>query len=420
MKDLKWIKILFTYRKWLLSGAFGLLFFCIGFGIILIESNIKLTVFLSSFLIIIIGIMLIIVCTKKIFYTTVAVVCNEKNKSPKNFNEIKDFLYVRKKLDNGPKVVAIGGGTGISTMLRGLKTITSNVTAIITVADDGGSSGKLREELGILPPGDIRNCILALADTEPVMEKLLQYRFKEGAFKDHNFGNLLLAAMNDISDSFEDAVQATSDVLKVTGKVLPVTSEKISLCAQMDDGHVVCGEKNIGTHNKTQFGKIRRVYLDKRYVKPVNEVLDAIKEADIIVLGPGSLYTSIIPNLLVDNVVKEIKKSKAIKVYVCNVMTQPSETEDYSVYDHIRAIEEHSCKGIIEYCIVNSAFVPDYMLEKYREEGAEIVQIDYDMLKNQDIKIITGDFIEISNEYVRHNPIKLANKIFEVYKMEDE
>ncbi len=314
------------------------------------------------------------------------------------------------------KIVVIGGGTGLSTMLRGLKEYSSNLTAIVTVADDGGGSGILRQDLGMLPPGDIRNCILALADTEPVMEKLLQYRFTDGMLKGQSFGNLFLAAMNGISESFEEAVKKMSDVLAVTGRVLPVTLQDIKLCAELEDGYIVKGESKIGEHNSFHKGKIKSVYLEPLLIKPCQEAIDAILDADMIVLGPGSLYTSIIPNLLVPGIVDAIKKSKAIKVYVCNVMTQPGETEDYTVWEHIRAIEKHSYKGLVEYCIVNSAPIPDDLKKKYQEEGAAAVAIDADVLERHGIKVLYDDFVCINNNYIRHDTKKLAKVIMDLWE----
>lgn len=312
-----------------------------------------------------------------------------------------------------PKIVAIGGGTGLSTMLRGLKAYSSNITAVVTVADDGGGSGVLREELGMLPPGDIRNCILALAETEPILEQLLQYRFQDGSLKGQSFGNLFLAAMNGISSGFEEAIKRVSDVLAVTGRVLPVTLDNVTLCAELMDGYTICGESKIGKHNDFHKGKIKRVYLEPHDAKPLQEVLNAIDMADIILMGPGSLYTSIIPNLLVDGIATAIKKSAALKAYVCNVMTQPCETENYSVYDHIDVLETHSCRGIVDYCIVNKAGIPAQIKKRYLDEGADQVRIDYDRIFNAGIRLLEGDILSFERNLVRHDPRKLADMIIE-------
>lgn len=331
-----------------------------------------------------------------------------------NAEGLSSLLNEKRISVKGPKIVAIGGGTGLSTMLRGLKLYSTNLTALVTVADDGGGSGVLREDLGMLPPGDIRNCILALANTEPIMQKLLQYRFQDGMLKGQSFGNLFLAAMDGISDSFEEAVKKMSDVLAVTGKVLPITLDDVRLCAKTENGEEILGEFNIGHRESNCVSNIDRVYFNQNNVKPLNEAIDAIMEADIVVLGPGSLYTSIIPNLLVEGVCEALQSTKAIIVYVCNVMTQPCETQQYSLSDHIKAIEKHTKKGIIDFCIVNTASIPDNLKEKYLSEGAELVKVDSEIVEKMGIELITGDFKSVNNNLVRHDPNKLAKKIIEL------
>jgi uncharacterized cofD-like protein len=325
-----------------------------------------------------------------------------------------NLSHDRKALYEGPKIVAIGGGTGLSTMLRGLKAYTSNITAVVTVADDGGGSGVLRQDLGILPPGDIRNCILALANTEPVMQQLLQYRFKEGILKGQSFGNLFLAAMNGISSSFEEAVQRMSEVLAVTGRVLPVSLEDINLCAELDDGYLIEGESNIGHHNSFHKGRIKRVFIKPEYAKPLEDVINSINEADAVVLGPGSLYTSIIPNLLVDGICDAIKKSRAVKIYVCNIMTQPGETDGYMVNDHLNALFSHSMPGLVDYCIVNNAPISRQLERKYLQDGAEQVK-DYGIEAFiPKIKIVKGDFVCVIKGLIRHDALKLAEAVINV------
>jgi len=327
--------------------------------------------------------------------------------------KLSNLVYDERIEIKGPKIVAIGGGTGLSTMLRGLKLYSSNITAVVTVADDGGGSGVLRQELGMLPPGDIRNCILALADTEPILEQLLQYRFQDGSLKGQSFGNLFLAAMDGISASFVEAVRRMSDVLAVTGRVLPVTLDNVTLCAELEDGNTICGESNIGKHNEFHKGKIKRVYLEPGDAVPLQDVLEAIDEADIIIMGPGSLYTSIIPNLLVNGVCAAINKSKALKAYVCNVMTQPSETENYTVFDHITALEEHAYCGVIDCCIVNNSVISPEIRARYLEDGADQVRIDRDRISQAGIKMLEGDIACLKNNLVRHDPQKLAEIIIE-------
>jgi uncharacterized cofD-like protein len=359
----------------------------------------------------ILGIVMVLASLKALVKSLLRLFGNTNNL---NSEGLKSLLHEKRISVKGPKIVAIGGGTGLSTMLRGLKQYSSNLTALVTVADDGGGSGVLREDLGMLPPGDIRNCILALADTEPIMQKLLQYRFQDGMLKGQSFGNLFLAAMDGISDSFEEAVKKMSDVLAVTGTVLPITLDDVRLCAETDNGSVILGEYNIGHRNMEDKAKIKRVFLNQPNVKPLSEAIDAIMDSDIVVLGPGSLYTSIIPNILVDGVCEALQRTKAIIVYVCNVMTQPCETDGYVLSDHIRAIEKHSKKGIIDYCIVNTAPIPDDMAQRYMEDGAELVKVDTEVVEKMGIEMITGDFKSVRNNLVRHDSGKLAKQIIEL------
>src|SRR5699024_5780712 len=257
------------------------------------------------------------------------------------------------KSKNYSKVVVIGGGTGLSILLQGLKKFTPNITAIVTVGDDGGGSGVLREDLGMLPPGDIRACMLALANTEPTMEKLLHYRFDNGTLKGQSFGNLFLAAMNGIYGSFEMAIKEASNVLAITGQVYPMTLEDIKIFAELEDGNIIEGESNIPIEVSKTGNKIKRIFIKPEHPNPLGEVVEAIRDADLIVLGPGSLYTSVIPHLLVNNIAEYIYTAKAPKVYIANVMTQPGETDDYGIIEHVEAILKHSKEDILDYVIAN-------------------------------------------------------------------
>jgi uncharacterized cofD-like protein len=321
-------------------------------------------------------------------------------------------------IPGGPKIVAVGGGTGLSVLLRGLKKYTSDITAIVTVSDDGGGSGLLREDMGILPPGDIRNCIVALANTEPIMEQLMQYRFKDGALRGQSFGNLFIAAMNDICGSFDAAVREVSSVLAVTGKVLPVTLDNIDLYAELEDGTVIKGESQIPIKQQASNKRIRKVFLKPGNCKPLPEALKAIQDADVIILGPGSLYTSIIPNILVKNLAKAISSSNALKIYVSNIMTQQGETVGYSLSEHIKAINEHGNKLMLDYAIANTGEIPQALLEKYKTEDASPVLIDYDIIANMGIKVLGGDFVKIENGYLRHNFNELAKQIIKLVNEE--
>ena len=313
------------------------------------------------------------------------------------------------------KIVAIGGGTGLSILLRGLKVFFAKITAIVNVVDDGGGSGVLREDLAMLPPGDIRSCILALADKEPVLQELFAYRFEEGRLKDQSFGNLMIAAMVGISDNFEDAILKISDIFAIQGKVLPSTNENVHLVAELEDGTIVQGESKIPYQVLKKKSPIKKVFLNP---KIVNGHVDAIKrllEADIILIGPGSLYTSLIPNLLADGIVEAIKKSKAKKIYVANLMTQPGETDGYSVSKHLDAILNHTDKLKFDYVIANNREVSKEVKIRYKKESSELIVIEKEDRKyfnNKGIKIIEGDFIEVKRGYIRHDVLKLVGGLY--------
>lgn len=327
--------------------------------------------------------------------------------------KIENLMYEKRLLIKGPKIVVIGGGTGLSTMLRGLKYYTSNVTAIVTVADDGGGSGDLREDLGILPPGDIRNCILALADTEPLMEELLQYRFPDGKLKNQSFGNLFLAAMDGISDNFEDAVQKMSSVLAVTGKVLPVTLENMVLNAKLKNGNIVTGESAIPEEVLKQKSPIDRIFIEPKNARALKEAVTAIMEADAIILGPGSLYTSVIPNLLVKDISSALHKSDAIKIYVSNIMTQPGESDGYTVSDHIKAIFKHGGNGIVDYVICNVAGIDEELKKKYEKDKSTLVVLDRKNLEKLDVKVVEANLVKVRKGLIRHDSEKLSSILVE-------
>lgn len=405
-----WLKPGINIKRWILLGLVGIICISVGLTVLFRIYKSFLEYILASMMVIS-GSIFLTLAVIYIMKTFIRVINNSGFKVSLDSDKISNLLYEQRILIKGPKIVVIGGGTGISTIIRGLKQYSSNITTVVTVSDDGGGSGLLRNDLGILPPGDIRNCILALADTEPLMKDLLQYRFDEGSLKGQSFGNLFLAAMNGISTNFEDAVRKMSDVLAVRGKVLPVTTENVTLCATLEDGYVIKGESNIGKHNDLHVGKIRNVWLNPDNVEPVGEVLSAIKEADIIILGPGSLYTSVIPNLLIKGVCKAIKESNALKTYICNVMTQPGETDGYRVSEHISAIEDHAYEGIVDYCIVNTQVIPAILEEKYDKDTSKPVKIDENTLTTKGIKLIKGDFVAIENNLIRHNADKLSKVI---------
>jgi uncharacterized cofD-like protein len=322
-------------------------------------------------------------------------------------SDIVDAIYNYRARQRGPKVVAIGGGTGLSMLLRGLKDYTSNITAIVTVADDGGSSGRLRRDLGMLPPGDFRNCLVALADVEPLMGKLFQYRFDQGSELDgHSFGNLYIVAMMGVTGSFERALRESSRVLAVRGQVLPSTLENLTLCAEMDNEATVLGESKISGMGRA----IRRLYLQPEHPAAYPEAIKAILDADLVVLGPGSLYTSLLPNLLVEGIYRALMASSALRVYVCNVATQRGETDGYGVREHVEALRRHLPEDVFHYVLANSrtnVVIP----ERY---PSSVVSAEATNGAAPDYHIVFADVVD-PEAPLRHDPAKLAQALIRLY-----
>lgn len=321
------------------------------------------------------------------------------------------------------RIVALGGGTGLSTVLRGLKEYVAerkkertrrpiaDLAAVVTVTDDGGSSGRLRREYSVLPPGDIRNCMVALSKDEHLLGKLFQYRFPAGrGLAGHSFGNLFLTALTNVTGDFPEAVRVSAQVLAIRGRIFPSTAQNVTLEAQLENGAIVAGETNISCSHKS----IREVRLVPRRVHPVPEVLKAIRAADLILVGPGSLYTSIIPNLLIDEVVEVIAHSRATCVYIANLMTQPGETQHYSVADHVRAIYKHTRKGLFDFVVINRTPVSPQLLRRYRAQGAEPVEPSFEELEQMGLSFVTGELLQ-QDGVVRHDQTRLARLLLDEF-----
>jgi uncharacterized cofD-like protein len=329
---------------------------------------------------------------------------------PRGDPRLVGMILQQRQLQRGPKIVVLGGGTGLSTLLRGLKKISTNLTAIVTVFDDGGSSGRLRREQGILPPGDIRNCLVALAEAEPLLTKLFTHRFKGGDLDGHSFGNLFIASMVQVTGDLETALKECSKVLAIRGRVLPTTLRDVTLCAEMSDGTMVEGESAITRAG----GTIRRVFLKPDRVPPLQDALDAIADADLVVLGPGSLYTSVLPNLLVDGIVGALRRSRALKVYVCNVMTQQGETRGLRASEHARVLLEQVGRGLFDYVLVNTRRPRNQeLLARYSQEGAEPVEPDVDAIRALGLRPVSEDLIS-EVELVRHDPRKITTVLLQL------
>ena len=403
MRIKRWILLLILGILLIASGLAGGLLTLRSSNIASLQSKVLGAAYTLDF---IIGVWLVIQAVKKIFRSIVTLFL------PQREEKFIDIVYQKRQLARGPKIVAIGGGTGLSTILHGLKEHTDHNSAIVTVADDGGSSGRLRQQFDILPPGDIRNCLVALADTEPLMHKLFQFRFgKDSEFAGHNFGNLFITVMTQLTGDFEQAIKESSKVLAIRGHVIPSTLNKVTLVAKHKDGSQTKGEKNIPETGIP----IDKVYLSPEGNTATPEAIGAIQDADIIVLGPGSLYTSIVPNLLIKEITEAIVSSKAIKLYICNIMTQHGETDNFTASDHLRVLIAHSHPRIIDYNIVNNGSIPKDILDKYKLEHSSLVTMDVDKIRNLGYKVIVDNLVSVNNEAIRHNDIKLAQIIMKIF-----
>ena len=423
--QLKWMYPGMNIKRWLILLPLGLL--CITFGLFTLLND-KIDSYLRAIatylfektglnvgnqteliiispLAIALGIVIMALMLRQIILS----ISNSIN--PNSSKDLVDIVYKKRFLAGGPKIVVIGGGTGLSTMLRGLKEHSSNITAIVTVSDNGGSSGKLKNDFGMMAPGDIRNCLVALADTEKEMEDLFQYRFDDKliGFQEHSFGNLLIAVLSNITGDFEKAIEKTSSILAIRGKVFPCSSQSIDLIGEFEDGIEVTGETSIVERNLP----IKGIKLKPSNTTAPAGAVEAILDADLIVMGPGSIYTSIIPNLLVKDINTAINKSKAHKVYICNVMTQKGESDGFNATKHCEVILKYLGKKTIDYAIINKTIPSDEILEKYANGGQTLVKYNTDEIKALGIKPIIGDFMNATDQ-VRHNPKALAEAIIKL------
>ena len=420
----KWLSPGLFIKRWLLLSASGFVLAVIGTAIWSKLTPIyRLLSFTSEFLeylttvipsyisgpiVLILGIFLVFWGQSRTMGSITDVLGVDKDKG------LVDMLLARRRLKRGPKIVVVGGGTGLSTLLRGLKEYSSNITAIVTVADDGGSSGRLRREIGVLPPGDIRNCMAALADEEELLTELFQYRFKAGdGLVGHSFGNLFLTVMSEITGDLEQAATASSKVLAISGKVLPSTLSDVSLWAEMEDGRIIEGESNIPVAK----GRIRSIGCIPANPPALPAAVRAIKEAEYIIIGPGSLYTSIIPNLLIPEIRDAIARANVPRIYVCNIMTQPGETEGYSVADHIREIDRVSKTKLFDAVLVHRKLPSPLSLERYALENSYPVDLDRQEIAELNRRIVMANVMEedLERGHVRHSPSQLARVLLRWY-----
>lgn len=398
---LKWFYPGIGVKRWIGLSAFGVMLLIFAAGHLKSEEFLGIQILDS--VILFSGIIILILGVKRMMRSFIAAFVPSSKGS-----ELFDIIYQNRQLSRGPKIVVIGGGTGLSVLLTGLKQFTTNLSAIVTVADDGGSSGRIREEFGMLPPGDIRNCLVALADAPALMRDLFQFRFGTNSeLSGHSFGNLFITVMTQLTGDFEKAIKETSKVLALRGQVIPSTLNKIVLVAEHKDGSTTVGENKIPKTHRS----INKVYLNPAQSLATPDAIKAIKEAQIIVLGPGSLYTSIIPNLLIRQITEAICLSEAVKVYVCNAMTQPGETDGYSALEHVNVLVSHSHQRILDYCVVNIGEIPQGTLKRYIQQGSYLVVNDRKKIEDMGYRVIEDDFATVEDEVIRHDSGKLARII---------
>lgn len=408
MQFFKWLYPGLGIKRWIVLCVMGLgLIVAVALGAV--KTITHKSVFLGAFAtaLLIFGIFLVYMGIKNMVRIFIRTLMPANQGDP-----LVDLVYQKRQIESlsrGPRVVVLGGGTGLSTLLSGIKLYTNNITAIVTVTDTGGSSGRLRDEMDVLPPGDIRNCLVALADAEPLIRDLFQYRFEEGdGLTGHSFGNLFITALSKVTGDFEKAIRASSKVLAIRGRVMPSTLEKVTLVGEFMDGTRAEGETTITGQHKP----LRRIRLKPADCSATREALDAIENADLIILGPGSLYTSILPNVLIHEIREALLKSEAYKVFIINIMTQPGETDGFSAYDHLRVLVEHTDPRLVDVCVVNVHTVPPTMIEKYREKGAELVRLDLDLIREKGYEVLEGVLLKVDGQ-VRHDPPALARLILD-------
>ena len=417
----KWFYPGMRVKRFLLIVLLGIIFMAVGLiylidlsGFLWIKNQIKnlfiyysIAPLFSGLILLISGSLLIILGISNVNRSILKLII------PKQVDQLPEIIYEQRRLEKGPRIVVIGGGTGLYTLLRGLKQFTNNITAIVTAFDSGGSSGRLRDELGVLPPGDIRNCLVALSTEELLMKKLFQYRFSNGSLKGHSFGNLFITAMSEVSGEFSKAVEKSSEILAIRGKVLPSSIENVALCARLKNQQIIKGEDKISRYKSG----IESIFLEPSSVLPSPEALQAIREADMIILGPGSLYTSVICNLLVKDVPETICQAKALKMYICNVMTQPGETDDYTASMHVREIIKYLPHNCLDYVVINSERISKKVAAKYQKEDAHMVKDDLPTDLDQRTKIIRQKLLSEYN-FARHHSGRLAELIIDTIHKE--
>ena len=411
----RWFKSNTKMKRWLILIIIGILLCCYGMAQVITSRQMEFLDLAKIAAIFVVGFIFIIYSIVAIQKRTLEILVEDTDKRTSNENSnVKSLIFNKKVYNQGPKVVVIGGGNGLNSVLRGLKNYTDNITAIVTVSDYGEQKTESRKVLDVLPLDDIKESIVALSSDEEAMEKLMNFKFDSGKLADLSFSDMYFLAMQGLYKDFTESVKQSQKIFNITGKVLPVTMEEIKICAELEDGTVIESKNKIPEVINDKTSKISRIFITPSNCKPAPGVIEAIMEADAIVIGPGSLYTNVIPNLLVKGVAKAIKESKAFKIYVSNLMTEPGQTDNYSLSEHITAINEHVGKGIIEYCMYDTGeIIPEYV-RRYNMKGSAVVEQDVSKAKVEGVYLIQRKLSHIENGHIRHNPDAIAASIIQL------
>ena len=414
----EWFKASTKVKRWILLILVGVLLTCYAFTKIMVSEEITFFELGKTIIIFVLGFMAIVISVVFIQKRSLEIIIEANNstteKGKQAQSNIKSLIFNKKVYEEGPKIVVIGGGTGLNTVLEGFKKYTNNITAIVTMSDYGNIPTASRKALDTLPLKDIKDSIIAMSDKEDIMRKLMYYNFQNERLRGLNFGDIYLTAMNEIYSNISEAILKSTEVLNITGRVMPVTLDEITICAELTDGTTVKQKDRIPEVVAERVESINRIYISPSNCRPSPGVLDAIEDADAIIIGPGSLYTNVLPNLLVKNISRAIRDSKAMKFYISNIMTEPGQTDNYTLSDHLKAINEHVGTDIIDYCLADTGeVVPEY-IRKYNKDGSDTVEIDSRKINEYNVKVIQRNMSCIKNERIRHKPDVIASTIIEM------
>ena len=414
---LEWFKASTKVKRWILLIIVGIILTCYGITKIMVSEEMALFEALKIMVIFVLGFIAIVTSIVFIQKRSLEIIIEANNTTEAGKQaklNIKSLIFNKKVYEEGPKVVIIGGGQGLNTVIEGFKKYTNNITAIVTMSDYGNVPTASRRALDTLPLKDIKDSIIAMSDKEDIMRNLLNWNFQNERLRGLNFGDIYLTAMNEIYSNISEAILKSTEVLNITGRVMPVTLDEITICAELNDGTTIKQKDRIPEIVTEKVESINRIYISPSNCRPSPGVIESIEDADVIIVGPGSLYTNVLPNLLVKNVSKAIKDSKALKFYISNIMTEPGQTDNYTLSDHIRAIQEHIGPGVIEYCLADTGEVIPEFIRKYNKEGSDLVEIDSRKLNDYNVKVIQRNMSCVKNDKIRHNPDIIAATIIEM------